>query len=130
MVYKSKATSDVPYNLDDGPETYSNSAVYSRLSEYTVMAQEVHEPDYDPRTEDIDGDVLMRVGEGKRNGRYRIADGAIDSLSILTLSQVRARSTSSSLAIRPRRDSSHHRIQQLQVSASVTRHSLSYISSL
>jgi hypothetical protein len=24
------------------------------------MAHEVHAPDYDPRTEDIDGDVLMR----------------------------------------------------------------------
>jgi hypothetical protein len=32
--------------------------------------------------------------------------------------------------IRPRQDSSHHRIQQLEVSASVTHHSLSYISTL
>jgi hypothetical protein len=29
-----KATSDVTYNPEDRPETYSNSAVYSRLSEY------------------------------------------------------------------------------------------------
>jgi hypothetical protein len=33
------------------------------------MAQEVHGSDYDPRTEDIDRDVLMRVGGGKRHGR-------------------------------------------------------------
>jgi hypothetical protein len=39
------------------------------------MAQEVHGPDYNLRTEDIDGDVLMRVGGGKRHGQYRIADG-------------------------------------------------------
>ena len=52
-------------------------AVHSRLSEYTAIAKEVHGPDYDPRTEDIDGDVLMRVGGGKRHGRYWIADGAI-----------------------------------------------------
>jgi hypothetical protein len=129
MAHKNKATSDVPYNPYDGPEAYSNLAVYNRLSEYTVMAQEVHGPDYNPRTEDIDGDVLMRVGEDKRNGRYWIADGAIHLSSIPTLSQVRARSTSSSPAIRPRQDSSHHRIQQLKVSASVTRHSLSHIPS-
>jgi hypothetical protein len=130
MAHKGKATSDVTYNLDDGPMAYSNPAVYNRLSEYTVMAQEVHGPDYDPRTEDIDEDVLMRAGGGKRHGQYWIADRAIDSSSTPTLSQVRARSTSSSLAIRPRQDNSHHRIQQLKVSASVTRHSLSYIPSL
>jgi hypothetical protein len=48
----------------------------------------------------------------------------------LPLSQVRARSTGSSPAIRPRHDSSQHRIQQLEVSASVTRPSLSYIPTL
>jgi hypothetical protein len=35
-------------------EAYSNPAVYNRLSEYTIMPQEVHELGYDPRTEDID----------------------------------------------------------------------------
>jgi hypothetical protein len=106
MAHKGKTTSDVTYNPDDGPEAYSNPTIYSRLHEYTTMAQEVHGPDYDPRTEDIDGDVLMRVGGGKRHGRYRIADGAIDSSSTPNLSQVRARSTSTSPAIRPRQDSS------------------------
>src|SRR6187455_1642901 len=86
MAHKGKATSDVTYNPDDGPEAYTNPAVHSRLSEYTAMAKEVHGPDYDPRTEDIDGDVLMRVGGGKRHGRYWIADGAIDSSSTPTLS--------------------------------------------
>jgi hypothetical protein len=70
MAHKGKATSNVTYNSDDGSEAYSNPAVYSRLSEYTAMAQEVHVPYYDPRTKDIDGDVLMRVGGGKRHGRY------------------------------------------------------------
>jgi hypothetical protein len=94
-------------------EAYSNPALYSLLSEYITMAQVVHGPDYDPRTEDNDGEVLMRVGGGNMHGRYWIADGAIDSSSTPTLSQVRARTTSSSLAIQPRQDSSHHRIQQL-----------------
>jgi hypothetical protein len=94
------------------------------------MAQEVHDPEYDPSTEQIDPDVLMRVEGGKIHRRYWIADGAIDSSSTPTLSQVRARSTGLSLAIRPWHDCSQHRIQQLEVSAYVTRHSLSYIPSL
>jgi hypothetical protein len=94
MAHKGKT-----YNPDDEPEAYSNPAVYSHLSEYTAITQEVHEPDYDSRTEDINGDVLMRVRGGKRHERYWIVDGAIDSSFTPTLSQVRARSMSSSLAI-------------------------------
>jgi hypothetical protein len=63
----------------------------------------------------------MRVGGDRRHGQYWIADEAIDSFSIPTLSQVRARSTSASPAIRSRQDSSHHRIQELHVSASMPR---------
>jgi hypothetical protein len=96
MAHKGKATSDVTYNPDDGPKAYTNPAVYSRLHDYTAMAQEVHGLDYDPSTEPIDPDVLMRVGGGKRHGRYWIADGAIDSSSTPTLSQVRARRLESS----------------------------------
>jgi hypothetical protein len=56
MAHKGKATSDVTYNPDDGLEAYTNPAVYSRLHDYTAMAQEVHGPDYDPSTEPIDPD--------------------------------------------------------------------------
>jgi hypothetical protein len=50
------------------------------------MAHEVHGPDYDPRTKDIDEDVLMRVEGGKRHGQYWIVDGAIDSSCTPTVS--------------------------------------------
>jgi hypothetical protein len=70
MAHKDKATSDVTYNPEDGLEANNNPNVHIRLSEYTAMAKEVHGPDYDPRIEDIDGDVLMRVGGGKRHGRH------------------------------------------------------------
>jgi hypothetical protein len=86
MAHKGKATSDITYNPDDGPEAYNNPAVYSRLHDYTAMAQKVHGPEYNPSTEQIDPDVLMRVGGDKRHGRYWIADGAIDSSSTPTLS--------------------------------------------
>jgi hypothetical protein len=88
VAHKGKATSDVPYKSEDESEAYSNPAFYSRLSEYTAMAQEVHGTDYNPMTEDIDRDVLVSVGGGKTHGRYWIADRAIDSSSTPTLSQV------------------------------------------
>jgi hypothetical protein len=68
MAHKGKATSDVTYNPNDGPEAYSDPAVYSCLHDYTAMAQEVHGPDYDPRTEEINPDVLMRVGGARDMG--------------------------------------------------------------
>jgi hypothetical protein len=70
MAHKGKATSDVTYNLEDGPEAYSKPTIYNHLSEYTTMAEQVHGPDYDPKTKDTDKDILMRVGGGKRHGRY------------------------------------------------------------
>jgi hypothetical protein len=70
MAHKGKATFDVTYNPDDKPEAYTNPAVYSRLHDYTTMAQEVHGPEYDLSTESIDPDVLMMVGGGMRHGRY------------------------------------------------------------
>ncbi|XP_066384605.1 L-type lectin-domain containing receptor kinase SIT2-like [Miscanthus floridulus] len=76
-----KATSDVDYNLEDGPEAYNNATVHNLLSEYTSMAREVHGLEYDPSTEDLDGEVIMRVGGGKKHGRLNLvhsSDGAID----------------------------------------------------
>ena len=78
MSHKAKATSDVNYNPEDGPEAYNNGTIHSRLSEYTSMAREVHGSEYDPSTEELDAEVVMRVGGGKKHGRYRICDGAID----------------------------------------------------
>jgi hypothetical protein len=85
MAHKGKVTSDVTYNPDDGPEAYTNPTVYNRLYDFTAMVLEVHGPDNDSSTEPIDPDVLMRVGGGKRHGRYWITDGAIDSSSTPTL---------------------------------------------
>ena len=70
MAHKGKVTSDVDYNPEDESEAYNNATVHSRLSEYTSMAKEVHGLEYDPRTEDLDGEVVMRVGGGKKHGWY------------------------------------------------------------
>jgi hypothetical protein len=68
LAHKGKATSDVDYNLEDPLSTYSNATVHSRLSEYTLMAKAVHGPEYDPSTQDLDGEVVMRVGGDKKHG--------------------------------------------------------------
>jgi hypothetical protein len=113
MSHKGKAASDINYNPEDGPEAYNNGTIHSRLSEHTSMAREVHGPEYDPSIEDLDAEVVMRVGGCKKHGRYWICDGAIDSATTPTLSQIQA--SSMSLATRPRQDTSQHRIQALQV---------------
>ena len=57
----------------------------------------------------------MRAGGGKKHGWYYIGDGLVDTASTPTLSQIRARSTSSSPAIRSRLSASQLQVQQLQV---------------
>jgi hypothetical protein len=131
LSHKGKATSSVSYNAEDGPEAYSNPSIYTRLNEYTSMAREVHGPEYDPTQEDLDAEIVMKVGGGKKHGQYWICDGAIDSSSTPTLSQIKARQTSSSAGIRPRPDSSTSQVQALQVVAcSYVFYLLYYITSL
>jgi len=110
MAHKGKATSDVHYNPENPPEAYSNSSVHTRLTEYTAMAREVHGPEYDPTSEDLDGEVVMRLGGGKKHGQYWIGDGAIDPARTRSLSEIRARNTSSSPAIRTWPDCTQHTV--------------------
>lgn len=117
MSHKGKATSDVQYNPEDPPSAYSNPSAYSRLSSYSEVAKEVHGADYDPATHDLDGEIVMRAGGGKKHGRYYLGDNTIDSTTTPTLSQIRAQSTSSSPAIRPRPTTTHLAMQAIQVSS-------------
>ena len=115
MAHIGEAKSDVIYNPQDPPEAYSNATVHSRLSEYNSMATEVHGPEFDLSTQSIDGEIIMRVGGGKKYGRYWIGDSILDTASTPTLSQIRARSTSSSPTIRPWLDSAQTQMEALQV---------------
>jgi hypothetical protein len=99
MAHKGKATSDVNYNLG---EAYSNPSIHSCLSDYTAMAREIHGLDYNPSTHDLNGEIVMRVGGGKKHGKFWIGDGVLDTASTTTLSEIRARSTSESPTICPR----------------------------
>ena len=68
--HKGKATFDVNYNQEDPPSAYSNATIHSRITEYTSVAREVHGLEYDLSTQPLDGEVVMRVGGGKKHGWY------------------------------------------------------------
>ena len=91
MAHKGKATSDVSYNPDDPPEAYTNPTAYDRISEYTSAARSIHGNDYNPSSHDLDAEVVMRIGGGKKHERYYLGDGVIDATSTPSLSQIRAR---------------------------------------
>ncbi|XP_072146291.1 uncharacterized protein [Setaria viridis] len=121
MSKKGKATADIDFNPEDPPEAYSHPSIHSRVTEYTAMAREVHGPEFDPSSQDIDPEIVMRVGGGKKHGRYWIGDSVIDTASTPTLSQIRARSTDSSPAIRPRPTAAQLQMQALQAQVEVER---------
>ena len=70
LAHKGKATSDVAYNPEDPPSAYSNESVHSHLDGYTSMTREVRGPEYDLSAHELDGEVVMRAGGGKKHGRF------------------------------------------------------------
>ena len=96
-----KATADIEYDPYAPLEAYTNSSVHTHLSSYTEVARSVHGPSYDPRTKEcLDPQLVMRVGQGKKHGRFWIGDGVLDTASTPPLHQLRASSMSSSVPIR------------------------------
>jgi len=108
LAHKGKATvADNVYDPADGPDTYTNASVYPKLAEYTSAAHQRHGETFDPATDPLDTDLLMRLGGGKQHGRYWMANSAIESSSVPSLSQIRRDGTrsSSDIPIAPRRPS-------------------------
>ena len=106
MAHKGRATSDVSYNPVDPPEAYSNPSIHTRITEYTEMGKVLHGDTWDPPTQPLSGEAIMMAGGGKKHGRYRIANSLVDTASMPTLSQLRARTTDSTPLIRPRLETS------------------------
>ena len=117
LAHKSKAEHGVAYDPNDPASAYTNENVKARLDGYTSMAKEIHGQDFDPSEHDIDGEVVMMAGGGKKHGRFWIGDGTLDTASTPSLSQLRARSTSSGPAIRPRPEPTRIAMTELQVSS-------------
>jgi hypothetical protein len=86
LAHEGKATSNVDYSPEDPPSAFTNATVHSRLSEYSSVAKQVHGDDFDPLTEELDGEVIMRIGGGKKHGRYYIGANTLDATNTPTLS--------------------------------------------
>jgi hypothetical protein len=120
LSHKVKATaSNNRYDLEDGPDAYTNANVHPKLTEYTTAFHRRHGEEKDPTTEPLDTDLVMRLGGGKQHGQYWMANSAIDPSSAPTLREIRrGRSSSSSdIPIAPRQPSSAQMYSQFQVSA-------------
>ena len=115
MSHMGRASSSVSFDPSAPREVYSDPTVHTKVQEYTSKVREVHGEDYDVRTEPIDAETIMRLGGGKKHGRLWIVDGAIDSTIVPSLDTIRARSTSSSQPICPRRSPALQQVQALQV---------------
>jgi len=105
LAHKGKATAaDNVYDPADGPDAYTNASVYPKLAEYTSTARQRHGETFDPAIDPLGMDLLMRLGGGKQHGRYWMANSAIESSSVPTLSQIRRDGTrsSSDIPIAPR----------------------------
>jgi hypothetical protein len=115
LACKGKAAFGVTFSPDDLPESYNNSSVYTRVSSYASEARSVQGPEWDPNADDIDGPTVMRIGQGKKHGRYWPCDGTLESGSIPTLSQIRAETPTGGPVIRQRPSPSQQRVDALQV---------------
>src|SRR5687767_633374 len=54
MSKKGKVTANIDFNPEDPPEAYSHPSINNCVTEYTAMAREVHGPEFDPSSQDID----------------------------------------------------------------------------
>jgi hypothetical protein len=72
LAHKGKVTApDTTYNPEDGPEAYTNASVHSKLTEYASAARASHGEEFDPATQPLDTDLMMRLGGGKQHDRTR-----------------------------------------------------------
>jgi hypothetical protein len=88
IAHKGKGKADVTFNVDDLPEAYSNPTIQSRITRYVTMAREVRGPDFDPVTEPLDGESIVRSGEGRMHGRYHVGDSLLVPSAVPTLAAV------------------------------------------
>ena len=117
MSHMCRATSDMAYNPAAPPESYTNPSIPARLTAYTEVGRALHVETWDPETAPLSGEAIMRAGGGKKHGRYWIANSLVDMASTPSLTQLRARTTDSTLPIRPRPETSMANVHQGQVSS-------------
>lgn len=95
-------------------QAYCSRQAKERAEAYTASFQEIHGSEAYPIQHPLDPEAVMKAGEGKKNGRYYLGDGAIPTSSTPTLSQIRVHSTNSSSSIRSRPSPTTAKIAELQ----------------
>jgi hypothetical protein len=118
LSHQGKATD--PNNVYDptkGANAFTNSNAYEKVVQYAEAVRKSHGEAYDPATEPLDTDVLIRTGGGKQHDRYFLAHSLIDPTTVPTLREVRRsnNTTSSDVPIQPRRSSSMQMMAAVQV---------------
>jgi hypothetical protein len=75
-------TSNITFNPDELLEAYNNP----RITKYMAMTREVRGPDFDLVREPPDPEIVVKIGNGRRHGRYFVGDSLLVPSSALTLS--------------------------------------------
>ena len=89
------------YNPEAPPDAYSNPTAYDKVTKYTDVAREYYGDSFDPRGHNIEGDIAMIAGGGKKHGRYYLGDSVINPPNTKKLSELRARSGGPVIRERP-----------------------------
>jgi hypothetical protein len=117
IAHKGKVKADITFSMDDPPESYNNPTIQSRITRYVTTAREVRGPDFDPVTKPLDGESVVRSGEGRVHGRYHVGDSLLVLSVVPTLAAVRSRDrgTSSAPPIQRRPTATQTLNEQFQV---------------
>jgi hypothetical protein len=103
LAHKGKATaSETTYNPDDSSESYNNPSIHSCFTTYAEMGRQIHGPEWDPIRGPFDGEMVMRIGGGKKHDHYYMGDSLLDTASTPTLAVVKEKDTGNAPPIRPR----------------------------
>lgn len=102
MYFWGKASVVTPCSAAVRPEACSDPEYYTKIAGYVEVAREMYGADYNPSQHDLDPEVVIRAGGGKKHGRYYMGEGTIGLTTTPNLAQIRARSTRSSASIHTR----------------------------
>src|SRR3954463_1057399 len=100
MAHKGSYKMATPYSEGDGPSAYTSLSAYNKMTSYSEVVKQLRDPDFDLSLNPMDAEALMISGGGKSHGTVAMCDGFVPITE--TLSQIKARQTSSAPVIRQR----------------------------
>ena len=100
MAHKGSYKTATPYSEADGPSSYTILSAYNKMTSYSQVVKQLRGPDFDPSLNPMDAEALMISGGAKSHGTLAMCDGFVPITE--SLSQIKARQTSSAPVIRQR----------------------------